>query len=199
MKEEKTVGIVFVFDREKPLVIVAPERLLPMRLEIVGLPHIRADTREELADFVHGRGHKSRASLSRRNVRLVPWNVGISGWSASAADDERERVDDRGVHRRIASRRDRLRGGAGESLVEMQRDAPMLRSREQRVDKALALIVCKQRVRQPSGLISVPDPPGLFEVARPEDVVSRRVRAIVRQDQAGSLLERDRVPEKARR
>ncbi len=71
----------------------------------------------------------------------------------------------------------------------------MLRRREQRVDKSLALIVREQRLGQPRGLISIPDPAGFFEVARPKDIVSGRARTIVREDQAGSLLERDGVPE----
>ena len=45
MKEEKPVGIVFSLDREKPGVVFAPERVLPMRLEVICLPHIGAATR----------------------------------------------------------------------------------------------------------------------------------------------------------
>src|SRR5271170_1887619 len=36
MEEEESVGIVFPLDREKPGVVFAPERLLPMRLEVPG-------------------------------------------------------------------------------------------------------------------------------------------------------------------
>src|ERR1700677_37312 len=60
MEEEEAVRIVFILDREKPCVVFAPERLLPMRLEVICLPHIGANARQELADcvhrFIHGLG-----------------------------------------------------------------------------------------------------------------------------------------------
>ena len=67
------------------------------------------------------------------------------------------------------------------------------------VDKPFALIVCKQRLGQPRGLIGVPDSPRLSKIARPENVVGRRVGTIVQEDQPRSLSERDGVPEKTRR
>src|SRR6476469_6655168 len=45
MEEEEPVRVVFAFDREEAVVVLAPERLLPMRLEIVGFPDVRADAR----------------------------------------------------------------------------------------------------------------------------------------------------------
>ena len=75
-------------------------------------------------------------------------NAGISGRSASAADHQREGVDDRRIHRAYRCAVAIASGVAPASpLLTMQRDAPMLRSREKRVDKALALIVPEQRLR----------------------------------------------------
>jgi hypothetical protein len=49
VEEEEAAGIVFVLDGAKPSVVLAPEGVLPIWLEEVGLPHIRADARQELA------------------------------------------------------------------------------------------------------------------------------------------------------
>src|SRR5580658_6161063 len=53
MDEEEALGIVFVLDRAQPRVVLAPEGVLPVRLEKVGFPDIGADAGQELADFVH--------------------------------------------------------------------------------------------------------------------------------------------------
>src|SRR5580700_8553042 len=197
MEEEETVGIVFTFDREKPVVVFAPEGLLPMRLEEVSLPHIRANAGQELADRVHRLVHGLGLGPRGCRVWLMARNVWIGGRSAGAADRERERIDDRRVHRCIPGRSDRLSGRAGEPFVEVKLDGPMLRRRDQRVGQALAMIVREKRVRQPDGLEAVPDPTGLPEIGGPEDIVRWRVWTVVRDNQAGSRLERGGVPETA--
>src|ERR1700722_20466712 len=95
MKEEEAVGIVFTLDREKPRVAFAPERLLPMRLEIVGFPYIGADPGKELADcihrFVHGLGLGPRSG----RVRLMAGNAGIGGRAAGAGPCARGGAEER--------------------------------------------------------------------------------------------------------
>src|SRR5580704_18659655 len=62
VEEEEPIGIVFSLDREKPGVVFAPESLLPMRLEVICFPHIRANAGQELADLVHRRSHCLRVA-----------------------------------------------------------------------------------------------------------------------------------------
>src|SRR3984957_17085911 len=82
MKEKETVRVVFAFDREQPLVVLAPEGLLPMRLEEIGFPDIRADARQEFADWVHRFFHGLGLGPRGRRVRLMAGNAGIGGRSA---------------------------------------------------------------------------------------------------------------------
>src|SRR6202522_4477331 len=110
MQEEEAVGIIFLLDGEKPGVVFAPERLLPMRLEIIGLPYIGANARQELADCVHRFVHSLGLGPRGRRVRLMAGNAGISGRSEIAGDPQREGGRDGWVHRRILRRDDRVRG-----------------------------------------------------------------------------------------
>src|SRR5271163_2495661 len=57
VEEEETVAIVFVLHRAKACVVLPPEGVLPVRLEEVGLPHIRRDARQEFTNFIHRRGY----------------------------------------------------------------------------------------------------------------------------------------------
>src|SRR6516225_4673515 len=86
VEEEEALGIVFVLDRAKACVVLAPESLLPIRLEEVGLPHIGADARQEFADFIHRCVYGRRLSLRVRHVRFMPWNARIGGLSIGTAD-----------------------------------------------------------------------------------------------------------------
>src|SRR3984957_5782624 len=119
MEEEEAVGIIFTLDREKPGVVFAPEGLLPMRLEEVSLPHIRANAGQELADRVHRLVHGLGLGPRGCRVWLMAGNAGIGGLSAGAADREREGVDDGRVHCRILRRGDRFRGRSRDALVAM--------------------------------------------------------------------------------
>ena len=81
----------------------------------------------------------------------------------------------------------------------MQRHAPMLRRRKQRIREALAAVGFQQRSREPSGLVGVPERARLFEVASPENVARRRAWAVVGDDDAGNELQRRSVPTESRR
>jgi hypothetical protein len=62
MEKEQTLGIVFLLDRAQPRVIAAPERVLPVRLEVVGLPDTRGGARLVRAN----RLRKAAALLGRK-------------------------------------------------------------------------------------------------------------------------------------
>src|SRR3984957_8832676 len=119
VEEEEAAGIVLLFYREKPGVVLAPERLLPMRLEIVGFPYIGANAWKELADWVHRLVHGRSLGPRGRRVRLMSGNAGIGGLSEVAGDREREGVDDGRIHGRILRRGDRFRGRSRDALVAM--------------------------------------------------------------------------------
>ncbi len=51
----------------------------------------------------------------------------------------------------------RLAAGAGKPLVDMERHAPMLRRRKERIREAFALIGFEERSWQPRGLVGVQD------------------------------------------
>lgn len=70
-------------------------------------------------------------------------------------DDKRERIEHGGVHRRIARCLDLLRGGSGQSLVEVQAKVPFPRCGKDRVGQLLPFPVQKQRLRKPSWLIAM--------------------------------------------
>src|SRR5271170_7977305 len=90
MEEEETFGIVFVLDRAKACVVLAPEGVLPVRLEEVGLPHIGPDARQELAEFVHRLLHRFGLATRRSFVRLMARDAGIGGLSEGGGDRQRE-------------------------------------------------------------------------------------------------------------
>src|SRR5277367_5836513 len=184
MEEEEAFGIVFVLDRPQPRVILAPERILPVWLEKVGLPHIRADAGQELADFVHRQVHRVELASCGLRIRLMAGNAGIGGLSQCVADHEREGVDDRRVHRRVLRPGDRVGRGARKPLVAMQRHLLMLRRRKQRIRETLAPVGIEERSRQPGGLVGGPDRARLSEVAGPENIVHGRALAIVGDDEA---------------
>jgi hypothetical protein len=76
-------GIVFVPDRAQPPVIFDPERVLPIRLEEVGLPDIGTDTGQEFADFFRRLIGGLSLALSGR-IRFMSGNAGIGGPSEAA-------------------------------------------------------------------------------------------------------------------
>ena len=194
MEEEEAIRIVFVLDRAKPRVVLAPEGVLPVRLEEIGFPDVGADAGQELADFVHRFVHGLSLALRDRRVRLMAGYAGIGGLSERAADRQREGVDDRWVHRRILRRGDRLRRRARKALVDMQRHA-MLSGGDERVDEVFALVRREEGRGQPSGLVGVPDGARFLQVSRPEYILRRRALAIVGEDESRERLEHRRVPE----
>jgi hypothetical protein len=115
--------------------------------------------------------------VSRRcDVGLASGDSRIGGRRVGGADRQRERVERRRIDRGVLRGRDRFGGRAGETFVEVQRDAPMLGRRTQRVGEVRSPIVVEQRGRQPRGLIGLENLPGLAEIAGPENIVRRRDR-----------------------
>ena len=125
-------------------------------------------------------------------------HAGIRGAAVRAQDREGERVEHRGVRRRVACRGDRLRRCAGEPLVEMQPDGPVPGRREQGVAELAATFRAQQRRRQPQRFVPGITCSGLRLVARPEDVGLGRAGAVVAPDEAERALEQGRRPERAR-
>src|ERR1700683_1868959 len=85
MDEEEAVGVIFILDREQPGVVFAPERLLPMRLEVICLPHVGANARQELTDCVHRFVHGLGLGPRGRRVRLMSRAAGFIAVSFVAA------------------------------------------------------------------------------------------------------------------
>src|SRR6516225_2192462 len=64
MEEEEAVGVVFLLNALKAPVVVAPEGVLPVRLEVVRLPDVGGGARHEFAQFAHRCGD-GRSVVSR--------------------------------------------------------------------------------------------------------------------------------------
>ena len=184
MQEEKSVRIVFVLDRAKPGVIFAPERLLPIRLEKVGLPDVGTRRAASICGF-------------RSSPRLPPPRLGAPyphrvrvrarpdrPAAPCAADGQRESSEDRGIRCRVPDAFDGFGRPAGKTLVEIDLDLGKRGGRRQRFDEAIALIRLKQRRRQPRGLVRVDDLPGLVAIPAPKNVGFGRCGPIVGEDGA---------------
>jgi hypothetical protein len=100
--EEEAVGIVFALNCAKPRVIFDPEGVLPIRLEEVGLPHIRAD-----------------ASRRRRLIRfaITPLAPGLSAYAQATPPKTRLRPGDPGWP--SAEKWDQLKGEVEGRLLKV--------------------------------------------------------------------------------
>jgi hypothetical protein len=96
MQEEKAVGIDSVLDHAKAGVIVAPERVLPVGLEEIGFPDIRADPWQEFCGSRTSprRPPRRHASIEGRPLGAAdcPSKAGVccASWTSASAHN----VDD---------------------------------------------------------------------------------------------------------
>src|SRR5205085_11900217 len=119
--EEKPVRIVLALDLQEALVVVAPESPLPVGLEIVRFVDVGPGARRHGPDRVHRRSDACLRRLTLGAIGLLP-RYTRNCIAAGGRNDQRSRVEHLRVHRRFAATLDRLRRGAGLSLVEVQRD-----------------------------------------------------------------------------
>ncbi len=189
-KKEKAVGVVFVLDCAKTRIMFPPEGALPIGLEIVGFPDIGGRLRRELEELIHRRRHRAGARLRLGFIGLVTGDAWIGGRRVRRTDRQRKGLDDLRVNRSLPRRRNRLWPCPGQPFVEMQGHVVLLRRGDQGVRETVAMIVFEERRRQPGRLIGIYDLPGLADISRPGDVAGRSARAIIGDDEAGSLPEK---------
>src|SRR6266851_511354 len=82
---EEVVRVHLLLDRKQPRVVDAPERALPVRLEVVGLVGVGARPRGRVADDLHRPGDHICRSLASGEVRLVTGDPGYAPRSLAAA------------------------------------------------------------------------------------------------------------------
>src|SRR5437667_966039 len=116
---EEVVRVDLLLDREQPRVVDAPERALPVRLEVVGLVGVGARPRGRVADDLHRPGDHVCRSLAFGEVRLVTGDPRVRAALVGGNDDQTGGVEGDGVHARLALAGDRLGRRAGQALVEM--------------------------------------------------------------------------------
>src|SRR5215469_12570513 len=185
--KEETIGIVFALDLRQPIVVLAPKLALPICLEVIGFVDVATGAGRGFADDVHRCRHPIPSSLPLGPVRLMtrhPWIRSCVG----AEDDQRCRFEDRRVHRRLSTAMHRLGGGAGLSLVEMQRDRPVPRRFEQLGGKGLRLGSFEELERDPTRLIGVPVSRDLIGVAGPPEAVCGLIRPRISLNGAWRIL-----------
>ena len=113
------------------------------------------------------------ASASRRAAAKSGSCPIISGNAGAAAGNDRqgERVQYYGIHRGVFGRRQNVRARSGESLVEMQRYAPVAAAGEQRIRQGAA-DPSKERRGQPGGAVTVQELSRFATIGAVEEVPS---------------------------
>lgn len=95
VRKEEAAWVVALLDRLidlQPRVVVAPERALPIGLEIVALGEVGAAVGRNTRYFVHGAADCRRVSASERHVGLVPRYAWIGRLLLGPRDQEGKRI-----------------------------------------------------------------------------------------------------------
>src|SRR5439155_4565483 len=117
---EEVVRVDLLLDREQARVVDAPERALPVRLEVVRLVGVGARAGGRVADDPHRPRDLVRHLPAFDEVRLVTGNTRVHARVVGSDDDQAGGVEDDGVHARLPLPGNRLRRRAGQALVELQ-------------------------------------------------------------------------------
>src|SRR5690348_9570583 len=101
MAVKEAVRVVSPLDLQKSRVVGAPERTLPVRLEVVRLVDVGAAPGRRGADAVHRCGHAGLLVRALGSIRMVPGNLVRAG-PVRTRDDQGGGVEDDRVDGRVA-------------------------------------------------------------------------------------------------
>src|SRR5271166_2109547 len=106
MYEKQTVRIVFRLDRAQARIVRTPIRGLPVALEKIAFSAVSPCKRGDLLQFPHCLVDLAGMAAGGGEVGFVTGEAGKRGRTLAGNDRQRESVEHRRVHRRLAGRGD---------------------------------------------------------------------------------------------